>query len=152
MRPSTQRGVPVAQEVNAPQSQTPPVHVPTPQAMPHPPQFATSVAHVVGSTQASLQTTSPAGHAQVPDVQLAPDAQATAHPPQFARSVAYVAGSTQAKPHRSCPDGQPWAEGDLGEHAASPSAAASATSEAGRVMAHDTSAGRRGRGRARGRA
>jgi hypothetical protein len=134
VRPSTQRGVRDGQEVKAPHSQTPATHVPTPHPIPHPPQFAGSVAHVAGSTHAPSQTTCPAGHAQVPDVQVAPAAQTTAHAPQFEGSAAYVAGSTHTDPHRSCPDGQ-LRSGDFGEHAASASAAAIAASGAERIMA-----------------
>lgn len=119
--------------MNAPQSQTPPAHVPTPQAMPHPPQFAGSLAYVAGSTQTWAQTSCPAGHAQAPDVQLAPEAQAIPQPPQLAVSLAYVAGSTQKPLHRSCPDGQLRSD-DLGAHAATATAAASARSGAGRIV------------------
>ena len=121
--------------MNAPQSQTPPAHVPTPQAIPHPPQFAGSLAYVAGSTQARAQTSCPAGHAQAPDVQLAPAAQAIPQPPQLAVSLAYVARSTQRPLHHSCPDGQLETDDGLGAHAATATAAASARSGTGRVMA-----------------
>jgi hypothetical protein len=38
--PSTQRGIWLAQEMKPPQSHAVPTHVPTPQLIPHPPQFA----------------------------------------------------------------------------------------------------------------
>ncbi len=109
-------------------------HVPSPHRIPHPPQSAGSVAYVAGSTHAPLQTSCPAGHAHVPDAQLAPAAQAIPHPPQLAMSLAYVAVSTQPPLHRCCPDGQLRSDG-FGAHAASASVAATARSANGRTMA-----------------
>jgi capsular polysaccharide biosynthesis protein len=92
--------------MNAPQSQALAAHVPTPQSIPQPPQFAGSLAYVAGSTHAPAHTSSPAGHRQVPATHVAPVAQAFPHPPQFASSSAYVAGSTQRPRQRSWPCGQ----------------------------------------------
>ena len=69
------------------------------QALPHVPQFVTSVC---SSTQRPAHATVPAGHAQLPPTQVAPPVHVTPQPPQF---VGLRVTSTQPLVHDIVPAG-----------------------------------------------
>ncbi len=96
------------------------------------PQFLRSVVRSV-QRGFELGQSASAPHSHVPPAHV-PGPQETPQAPQFSGSLAYDAGSTHVPLHRSCPDGQVWLDG-FGEHAATASAASSATRGTGRAMA-----------------